>query len=216
MEAIGANILLEQAQISQIIEKCGFGFLFAQKFHPSMKSVAGVRKDIGIRTIFNILGPLSNPARPNHMLVGVGSEELGLLYAKVFQIQKLKRVMVVHSLDGLDEITTSGPTKVWLVEEGKEIQEMQISPHDFGLECHPVDQILGSTPKENAATFRKLLNGEESAVMDFLLLNASAALFVAGVVEDFKSGVIKARELLVSGKVRELVDNYVALSNHVV
>eukprot|EP01118_Nematostelium_gracile_P003480 TRINITY_DN14050_c0_g1_i1.p1 TRINITY_DN14050_c0_g1~~TRINITY_DN14050_c0_g1_i1.p1 ORF type:complete len:339 (-),score=73.45 TRINITY_DN14050_c0_g1_i1:36-953(-) len=195
MEALGANINTDNLKMSDIIKECHFGFLFAQKFHPSMKSVAQVRREIGVRTIFNILGPLSNPANPTHMLVGVGEESLGSLYAQVFLQKGCKRVMVVHSLDGLDEISTETPTKVWLVENGT-IKQYEISPNDFGLPFHRVENILGADPITNASTFKLILNGAEGPVTDFLLMNAGAALFVAEKAKTLKEGAELARQLL--------------------
>jgi len=218
IEALGAKLDIECEKLPPIIKKLNFGFLFAQKFHPAMKSVGPIRKDIGIRTIFNMLGPLSNPAKPNYMLVGVGTHELGELYSKVFaMMSEVKRVMIVHSLsDGLDEITTSGKTKVWMVENGT-IKVSEIAPSDFGLEEHKIESILGSTPAENVKTFNKLINGDIDnhlkPVLDFVMLQASAALVVAGKAKDFKEGAQLALEAIRSKKVHSLVQDYINLTN---
>lgn len=187
-----------------------------------MKSVAPIRKEIGIRTIFNILGPLTNPAQPTAMLAGVGTRELGKLYSEIFALRKLKRALVVHSHDGLDEISTTGPTTAWLVENGS-IKEMTLHPEtDFGLTVHPLEHIAGSTPSKNVERFLQVLksNGKTphedsllNGILDFILLNASAALFVAGVVPDFKAGVELARNTIISGKAHDLVQSYISLTN---
>eukprot|EP01116_Phalansterium_solitarium_P019671 TRINITY_DN5593_c1_g1_i1.p1 TRINITY_DN5593_c1_g1~~TRINITY_DN5593_c1_g1_i1.p1 ORF type:complete len:344 (+),score=134.74 TRINITY_DN5593_c1_g1_i1:21-1052(+) len=214
IEALGAALDLSAQPAAEVLDKCGFCFLFAQKFHPAMKSVAAVRREIGIRTIFNVLGPLTNPAKPTYMLVGVGSADLLHLFARVFQLQGLRRAMIVHSLDGLDEISPAAPTRYCLVEAGNpDIIEGVLRPQDFGLPSHSLESVAGSVPPDNVATFWRVLRGEQSPVADFLLLNAGAALYVAGLSSDLRSGVELARSTISSGKVAQLVDSYIQLSN---
>eukprot|EP01121_Diplochlamys_sp_Union-15-3_P019525 TRINITY_DN7389_c0_g1_i1.p1 TRINITY_DN7389_c0_g1~~TRINITY_DN7389_c0_g1_i1.p1 ORF type:complete len:181 (+),score=42.51 TRINITY_DN7389_c0_g1_i1:519-1061(+) len=173
-----------------------------------MRYVAPVRKELGIRTIFNILGPLTNPARPTHMVVGVGTKSLGEIFAQVFARRKI-RALVVHAEDGLDEITTSGVTHIWDVSGGS-YTKSEITPSMFGLQSHPSTDILGASPAENAETFRRILRGEEKgAVRDFLLLNAGAGLYVVGLVSDFVSGVQLAKRLIEDGTTLKYLEDWI-------
>lgn len=211
MEALGACITLNSPQLATVIEECDMGFLFAQVFHPAMKSVSAIRRELGIRTIFNILGPLTNPASPTHMLVGVGSIELGDLYAQVL-LKMGKQAMVVHSDEGLDEISPCGPTQAWVVKDDA-ITRTVIKPEDFGLRPLAIDDIRGSAPSENAALFRKIVAGKEHhPVVDYVALNAGAALFIGGLAETLAAGVALAQTTIKSGKVAEKLDRYIRLS----
>eukprot|EP01114_Cavostelium_apophysatum_P023750 TRINITY_DN9050_c0_g1_i1.p1 TRINITY_DN9050_c0_g1~~TRINITY_DN9050_c0_g1_i1.p1 ORF type:complete len:350 (-),score=40.36 TRINITY_DN9050_c0_g1_i1:6-1055(-) len=217
VESLGVKLDLKNDQVCELIKKHNFGFLFAQTFHPAMKSVSAIRKEIGVRTIFNMLGPLTNPARPNHMLIGVGTLELGDLYSRVLASNPdlVNKAMVVHSLEhGLDEICVSGTTKVWFVHDGV-IEQKEISAADFGLQPHNVSTILGGMPADNVRTFQRILAGESASertlipVEDFIVMNAGAALFVAGKAADLKGGATLARELILSGRAQKLVQDYV-------
>ncbi|KAL6073724.1 anthranilate phosphoribosyltransferase [Balamuthia mandrillaris] len=235
IEALGAPLHLSSEQLCHAVKKCGFGFLFAQSFHPAMKSVGMVRKEIGVRTVFNLLGPLVNPARPTHMLVGVGHASLAPLYAAALQQKEhVKRAMVVHSYDGLDEITPCGATKVWMIEEeeeeeyeretskprNKSIREWEIHPKDFGLEACSPDDIAGDTPSKNAEMFLRFLRSTSSqseegngmkGLETFFLLNVGAALFVLQLCDSMSEGVRMARDLLRSGRTLDVVRSYVKL-----
>ena len=211
LEELGANLDLDGKQVAEIIERCGFGFLFAQKFHPAMKHVAGVRRELGIPTIFNLLGPLTNPANPKGQLAGVGSKQIAPLMAEAFKLRNLERAMVVHSNDGLDEISISAPTTVWKIEKDT-ITEEEIRPQDFGMETCPLEAVSGGSPKDNARTLQAVLAGKEGPVTDFVLLNSAAACYVAGIVEQLEDGLIVAKKAISSGKARKVAEDFIALT----
>lgn len=182
VEALGANINIDGAAVASAVKECGFGFLFAQMFHPSMKHVAPVRKEMGIKTIFNLLGPLTNPANPGLQVTGVGSKNLGPLFAELFRAKGTSRGMVVHSSDGLDEISPSAPTTAWVLENGK-IEEKTIDPSTFGLPNHSLDLVQGGSAAERAALFREILAGgkkrkgegaSHEATKDYIIANAAS------------------------------------------
>jgi len=210
MEALGAPITLNSAQLSKVIEGCNFGFLFAPTFHPSMKAVSSIRRELGFRTLFNLLGPLTNPVSPTHMVVGVSSLHLGTLYAQVL-LKMGKQAMVVHSDEGLDEISPCGPTHAWIVKDGS-IETTVITPEALGVHALHIDDIRGSSPSENAALFRQIASGKDHPVMTYVALNAGAALFIGGLASSLSGGVLLALQTLKSGKVADKLDHYVRLS----
>lgn len=212
IEACGANLEISAKSVSSIIESCGFCFLFSQKYHPAMRHVATIRKEIGTRTIFNLLGPMSNPARPRALVVGVFSPSIGRLMAEALAIKGVPNALVVHGLEGLDEISPEGPTAVWHLRDGK-IEERTITPADFNLPSHPLTSVRGATAKENAATLLELFNGKEGPILDFVSMNAAALLFVAGSVPDFAMGVIKAKEAISSGKALKTLQKFIEVSH---
>ena len=214
LEALGARIDLGGEQVAKVIEGCGFGFLFAQRFNPAMRHVGGPRREIAVRTMFNILGPLSNPANPRAQLVGVGSRAIGPVVAEALALRGAGRAMVVHSNDGLDEISTAMPTHVWMVGEGA-VMEQDISPQDFGLGSHALSEVAGDEAAANAGDIHAVLDGAEGPKTDFVVMNAAAALYIAGAAPDFGAGVAKARESIASGRAREVLDHYVALTQEV-
>jgi anthranilate phosphoribosyltransferase len=211
LEALGVNLDLDGQRVAQAIDACGFAFLFAQRFHPAMKHVGGTRREVGVRTVFNILGPLTNPARPRGQLAGVGAKHLGPLMAQAFALRGMERAMVVHSADGLDEISPAGVTHAWIVDDGA-VAERELRPADFALREHPLTAVAGAGPEENARALVSVFEGEEGAVTDFVLMNASAALFVAGLAPDLPSGTELARKAIVSGRARDVLDRYVAVT----
>jgi len=211
LEALGARIDLGGEQVAKVINGCGFGFLFAQRFHPAMRHVGGPRREIAVRTMFNILGPLSNPANPRAQLVGVGSRTIGPVVAEALALRGIGRAMVVHSDDGLDEISTAGPTHAWLVGEGV-VEERDISPGDFGLPLHPLAEVAGGEAARNAGDILAILDGADGAKADFVVMNAAASLFVAGKAGNFMEGVSLARESIAPGRAREVLDQYLALT----
>ncbi len=211
LEALGARIDLGGEEVARVVEACGFCFVFAQRFHPAMRHVGGPRREMGVRTVFNLLGPLTNPAKPRGQLAGVGAPHLAPILANAFRLRGMERAMVVHSTDGLDEISPAAPTRVWLV-AGDEVSEEEISPADFGLSAHSLDAVSGGTPEENAGTLEGIVDGAEGATTDFVLANAAAALFVAGVAPTFREGTDVARDAIASGRAREVLDRYVALT----
>ena len=180
------KISLSPESVAECVEKAGIGFMFAQTYHPAMKYAGPVRKEIGIRTVFNILGPLTNPARVEHMLLGVASEELGEIIAAVLYRLGVKHALVVHGLDGLDEISISGKSLVWDVTDKKLSPPYEISPESFGFKKANIADIKGGTPAENAAALRRILDGAKSALRDAVVINAAAALVAGDVTTDIK------------------------------
>lgn len=211
LEVLGANLDLSGEAAAAVIESCGFCFLFAQRFHPAFRHVGGPRRELGTRTIFNVLGPLTNPARPRAMLVGVGAKALGPVMAEAFRLRGLPRALVVHSAEGLDEISPEGVTYGWSVENGA-VRELELRPADFGLPSHPVSTVIGGDAIQNSGALLAVLDGHEGPVTDFVLMNAAAALVVAGAAEDYVAGVAIARDSIGSGRAREVLDRYVVLS----
>jgi len=214
LEALGARIDLGGEGVARVIEQCGFGFLFAQRFHPAMRHVGGPRRELGTRTIFNVLGPISNPAQPRAQLTGVGSAHLGPLFAEAFRIRGLDRAVIVHSEDGLDEISPATSTHAWIL-EGGEVREEELAPATFGIEGGSLDEVAGGTPEENAATLRAILAGQGGPVADFVTLNAAAGCWAAGLADSFAEGAALARQSLASGRARVVAESYVRLTQEV-
>lgn len=203
LEALGVKIDLAPEQIERLIEEAGIGFLFAPNFHPAMRHAVQARKEIGIRTVFNILGPLTNPASASGQLAGVYAEELVDLVAKVMHRLGVEEAMIVHGVDGLDELSTVGATKVARVKDGT-IQTTYMKPEDFGIKRVKPEEIAGDAPEGSAEITFRLLNGyENGARRDLLLLNSAAALIVAGLSEDFPSAIGLAGEAVESGRAYE-------------
>ncbi len=214
LEALGARIDLGGEAVARVIEGCGFGFLFAQRFHPAMRHVGGPRRELGTRTIFNVLGPISNPARPRAQLTGVGSAEIGPLFAEAFRIRGLDRAVVVHSADGLDEISPAAATHAWILEGGA-LREEELTPDTFGMEGGSLEDVAGGSPEENAETLRAVLAGQGGPVADFVTLNAGAGCWVAGLADSFAEGAALAREAVASGRARAVAESYVRLTQEV-
>lgn len=192
-----------------MIEACGFGFLFAQKFHPAMKNVAPIRKQLGVPTVFNVLGPLTNPAAPDRQVTGVGKRALGPIFAEILRRQG-KRGLIAHSTDGLDEISPCAPTDVWEVSGSPlQIKEYQISPADFGLEPCALEDVSGGSAEERVEWFREAISGKKGPIRDFIIINAAAGLYVGEVAADFKTAAAIVANVLDSGKVQNVLDKYV-------
>ncbi len=211
LEALGVKIDLTPAQASQCLREAGLTFLFAQAYHPAMKFAAPVRTELGFRTIFNLLGPLSNPARVRRQLVGVYAAEWTVPLAEVLGQLGAERAWVVHG-DGLDEIATSGPTRVAILDSGK-VTEREIGPEDAGISWSPLSAIAGGTAAENAAALRRMFEGERGAYRDIVVINSAAALNVAGRAADLREGAALAAEAIDSGAARAKLDKLVAVSN---
>ncbi len=199
--------------MERVFKAAGFTFLFARSFHPFMKPFGPIRLQLGIPTIFNILGPLLNPAKVNHMVAGVFAPFLGPIYVESLKELGFKRALVVHGTNPpLDELTIAGSTLVWELKESGEIQHYEFTPEQAGLKRHPLDEKVASgTPQENAEKLINLLSGNyktEPALTDFLLLNAGAALYIAGKVSTIKEGAEMAFESMVRGKALERVKLY--------
>ncbi len=213
LEALGANISLEPEKCRQLLEDVGFCFFFAQKYHTSMKYVGPIRKELGFRTVFNILGPLTNPACPKHHLLGVYDSVLLEPVAEVLMKLGSKNGMVVYGNDKLDEISLSAPTTVCEYKDGW-LKKYTITPEQFGFERCTKDDIKGGTPAENAAITRGILAGEIKGHMrNTVLMNAGAAIYIGGKAESMAEGIKLAEELIDSGKALETLDKFVAESN---
>jgi anthranilate phosphoribosyltransferase len=212
LEALGVKIDLGPDGVAECIEKVGIGFMFAQVFHPAMKHAAPVRREIGIRTVFNILGPLTNPAQVEHMLLGVPSEELGHKIAAVLYRLGTKHALVVHGKDGLDEISISGKSLIWDVTKEKLSPSYEVSPKSFGFDKADVGEIKGGKPQENAAALHDILDGKKSALRNAVVINAAGALIAGNVTADLKRATRLAEEAIDSGQAREKLNRLVALS----
>ena len=213
LEALGINIQQDPDKCRELLEKVGFCFIFAQKYHSSMKYVGPIRKELGIRTVFNILGPLTNPSYPEYMLLGVYDERLVNPLAQVLMSLGVRRGMVVYGTDHLDEISVSAPTKICEFRDGY-YRDLVIRPEDFGLKTASREEIVGGTPEENAQTTRDILAGKiTGAKRDIVLMNAGAGLFVAGKAESIGDGVRLAAELIDSGKALAKIGEMVEVSN---
>jgi anthranilate phosphoribosyltransferase len=211
LEALGAKIDLTPAQVSQSIEKTGFGFMFAQAFHPAMKYAAPTRREIGIRTAFNILGPLTNPARAQAQLLGVARPDLAPLMAAALERLGSSHVLVVHGHDGSDELTLDGSCPVYELKDG-ETFEYDVEARRFGLTTALATAIRGGTPEQNAAVMTSILSGEQGPLRDVVLLNAAAALVAADIAGDLKAGIEIASESIDSGEAKARLDAFVELS----
>lgn len=212
LEALGGKIDLETEKCEKVLEDMNLCFLFAQKYHPAMRFVGGVRKEIGIRTLFNILGPLANPARATKQLLGVYSEFLVDPLAHVLSNLGVTDALVVYGTDCLDEISLSAPTKVCEARNGS-FKTYEITPEQFGFTRCKKEDLVGGTPEENAAIAKSILGGEESARTDAVLLNAGAALYTAGECATIEEGIALARETIASGKAMKQLEAFVAATN---
>jgi anthranilate phosphoribosyltransferase len=214
LEALGANINLKPEQIARCINEVGVGFMFAPLHHGAMKHAAPVRRELGVKTIFNILGPLTNPAGAKRELMGVFHPDLVGIQARVLQRLGSSHVMIVHGLEGLDEISISGPTMVGELKDGK-INEYDIAPQDFGLKTHDAEAIRVDGVEKSKAMVLAALGNETCAARDIVALNAGASIYVAGLASTMADGVKKAQDVLASGAARKKLDAFVALSKTV-
>ena len=212
LEALGVNIDEDPAKCRQLLEKVGICFFFAQKYHTSMKYVGAIRKELGFRTVFNILGPLTNPAHPKRQLLGVYDEYLIEPLAKVLMELGVKRGMVVYGMDKLDEISLSAPTKVCEIKDGS-LHTYEIKPEDFGLSRCKKEDLAGGDPKENAAITLSILNGEKGAKRDAVLLNAGAALYIGEKAKSMQEGINLAARLIDSKKALKVLEDFIKVSN---
>src|SRR5437588_3845045 len=210
--ALGVRIDLAPGAIARCIHEAGIGFMFAPAHHPAMKHVGPTRVDLGTRTIFNLLGPLSNPARVKRQMVGVFSRQWVEPIAHVLKNLGSERAIVVHGSDGLDEITTAGPTRIASFENGT-VRAFDVSPEDFGLPKVRPDALRGGDAKENAAALLDVLQGKTGPFRDVALLNAAAALLVAGRTQDMEGGILLATKSIDSGEAEGRLDRLIAVSN---
>ena len=211
LEALGVKIDLPPEGVEQCINQVGMGFMFAPVFHPSMRHAAPVRREIGIRNVFNILGTLTNPAGVQAQLVGVAHAQLGKQMAEVLRLLGVRHAIVAHGQDGLDELTLDGETQGWEVVGGR-VREWSTSPESAGLPSASLDQIKGGSKEENAATMRRIFQGASGPLRDVVLLNSAAVLLVGGEVEDIAQGVERAARVIDDGAALAKLDSLVAVS----
>ena len=212
LTALGVNVEATPEKVGECIDKVGIGFLFAVALHGAMKHAIGPRRELATRTVFNILGPLTNPAGAKRQLLGIFDGGLTEAIAGVLRELGSERALVVHGSDGLDEITLTGPTQVSELKDGK-ISTRQIHPGDFGLQTVSADALKGGDADHNAHILRGVLDGKEGPQRDVVLLNAAAAIVVGGLAEDITAGLEVARESIDSGKARQALDGLVEVSN---
>lgn len=213
LETLGVNISIDSKKVKECIEKINLGFLYAPTFHNSMKYAALVRKKIGFRTIFNLLGPLTNPAKANGQVLGVFHENLTELMAEAMKKLGTKHLLVVHGMDGMDEITVTNKTKISELKDGV-INTYYVEPEDFGIKRSTEKELRGGTPKKNAKIIKGIFKGEiKGAKKDILLLNSGAALYVGKKVSSIKEGVEMAREIIESGKALVKLDELIEMTN---
>jgi len=209
LEALGANIMLTPTQVAECVAQTGIGFMFAPNHHPAMKNIAPVRRELGVRTIFNILGPLTNPAGATNILMGVFHPDLVGIQVRVMQRLGAEHAVVVYGKDGMDEISLGAATLVGELKNG-EVREYEIHPEDFGLAMVSNRSLKVAGPEESRLMLIGALNNEEGAARDIVILNAGATLYAANVVDSIAAGIEKAREVIANGKARAKLDQFVA------
>jgi anthranilate phosphoribosyltransferase len=214
LEALGFNLDLEHERIAQSIDELGFGFLFAPTHHPAMRHAAAVRRELATRTVFNVLGPLTNPAGARAQVVGVYSQELVRTIAEVLAQLGARRAFVVHGAGGIDELSPVGPNHVCEVVDGA-VHERTIDPLDLGLDRCTVEELVGGSPAENAAAIRAVFAGSRGAARDAILLNAAGAIAAGGHAGDLREGLELAREAVDSGAAAARLDELAAFSQGV-
>jgi anthranilate phosphoribosyltransferase len=219
LSALGVHIDLDAPRMSIVLQRAGIAFLFAPKLHPAMAAVAGVRKELGVRTIFNVLGPLTNPAFARRQVLGVYADRLVETVARVLAALGAKHAMVVHSRDGLDEISISAATRVCEVRDG-EVHSYDVTPEELGLARYPIEAVSGGDARTNAGIAREILSGadvarHDRARHDIVVANAGAALYVGGLAPTLRDGVALARESLATGRALAKLQDLVRESNAV-
>lgn len=212
LEALGVKLDLTPAQIGECVRQAGIGFMFAPSHHPAMKHVGPARAELGVRTMFNLLGPQSNPASVRRYVLGVFSEQWVEPVAAALLANRAIKAWVIHGSDGLDELTVTGPSFVAQIANG-DLRSFEVTPEQAGLKRYELEDILGGTPEENAAAMRAVLDGAAGAYRDIVLLNAAAALIVADKADDLKAGVAIAAEAIDSGAAKDTLARLVAVSN---
>jgi anthranilate phosphoribosyltransferase len=211
LEALGVDITLGPDGVRRCIAESGIGFCFAPTFHPAMRHAGPARRELGVRTVFNVLGPLANPGRVRRQALGVGAAALAPLMIQVLKELGHERALVFYGEDGIDELTTTGPSRVYEL-RGGDVREYEIEPQDVGLGRSSSEDLRGGTPPENAVLMRAVLNGERGPRRDVVLLNAAAALIAAGRAEDWQEGIDVAGESLDSGRARQALERMVRAS----
>ena len=212
LEALGVNIDQPPAKVREELSAVGMAFLFAQRYHQSMKHVGAIRRELGIRTVFNILGPLTNPSRPSYMLLGVYGEHLMRPLARVLPGLGVKRALIVHGTDGMDEISVGAPTLIHEISDGWE-RSYEIRPEDFGITPASKEAIRGGKPDENAAVTRGILSGEiTDARADVCLMNAGVAIYIGGTASSIADGIAAARRTIADGSALRKLEDFIRIS----
>jgi anthranilate phosphoribosyltransferase len=214
LSALGVTIDLDAHQMTEVLRRTGISFLFAPKLHPAMGAVATVRRELGVRTIFNVLGPLTNPAFARRQVLGVYSAHLVELLGRVLLALGATHALVVHSRDGLDEIAVSAPTLVAEVKDG-ELTQYEVTPEELGLRSHPIEELLGGDAAMNAGIVRSILQGSNGARHDVVAANAGAALYISGAASSIREGVSMAKESLASGRANGKLEQLIAVTAEV-
>ena len=212
LETLGVRIELGAEAVSQCLETIGIGFMFAPTFHPAMKYATAPRREIGIRTVFNILGPLTNPAGAKFQVIGVPSRELGEKIASVLHHLGTEHSLVVHGTDGMDEISISGKSLVWDINQHRVSPPFEVSPEDLGFMKASVTQIRGGTARQNARIMRNILSGEVGVRRNIVIMNAGAALVAGNKASDLKEGICIAEKTIDSGRALAKLDELIKLS----
>ncbi|MEE9298436.1 MAG: anthranilate phosphoribosyltransferase [Acidimicrobiia bacterium] len=212
LEELGVPIELAPAAVARMVREAGFGFFFAPRFHPAMRFAAPVRRDLGVPTVFNFLGPLANPARARRQVIGVSDGRMAERMVGVLQRLGGEFALVFHGADGLDELTTTATSQIWRLEEGA-ITQTEFVPSDFGLAPASLDELAGGDAAENASITRRVLAGEPGAQRDISVVNAAAAIIAAGLAEGFVEGMAAAVEAVDSGAAAEVLAHVVALGS---
>jgi len=208
---LGVAIDLDAPRMSEVLRRTGISFLFAPKLHPAMGAVVGVRRELGVRTIFNILGPLTNPAFARRQVLGVYADSLVDLVARVLVALGAQHALVVHSRDGLDEISISAPTRICEVAYGQ-VRTFDVMPEDLGIQRQPLEAVRGGDAQMNAAIARAVLGGASGPRADIVAANAGAALYVAGAAPTIRDGVAQARQAIASGKAMQKLEQLIAVT----
>jgi len=211
LDALGITTSLTPDQAARCLQETGFCFLFAQAYHPAMKHVAAIRRELGYRTMFNVLGPLTNPAHPKRQVLGTPSVEIAEKMAHVLAALGTEHALVVHAADGLDEISIAAPTRVFEV-RGQTIESYAVTPETFAVARHSLADIKGQDAAHNADIIRRVLGGEMGARRDVVVINAAAALYVAGVSATLQDGAIAAQQLLDDGRASATLERIVSFS----
>ncbi|MBX6350939.1 MAG: anthranilate phosphoribosyltransferase [Clostridia bacterium] len=212
LEALGAAVELPPEAVGRSLDELGLGFLYAPALHPAMRNAMPVRRALGFRTIFNILGPLTNPAGAQVQVVGVYEPRLGPIVAEALNALGTERALVVHGEDGMDELTLTGPSLVWEA-DGARVREFRVTPEEFGLSRAPASALLGGDARENAGRIRAVFDGRERGpARDLVLLNAGAALYAGGLAEGVGEGVRKAALAIDEGRAKDLLERFVSFT----
>ncbi len=214
LEALGVEINLDAEEVARCVRQVGIGFMFAPLFHPAMKYAAPVRRELGTRTVFNILGPLTNPAGARSQVLGVADPSLAPKMAGVLEMLGARHALVVHGHGGLDELSTTGPSIMYRVRAGCPVERMQVVPEELGLEQAPPGAFAGGTAEDNAAIIRSVLSGERGPRRDVVLLNAAAALYAAEAVDNLREGIELAGRAIDSGAALDTLERLAALSKN--